>query len=123
MRILPALLALPFATIAQPLQAAERGTTTVRTETFPRPPYSEARYYIYERGGRQVCTKLVVCNRFASCRAVYARGAYRAFADKLTGEPSSATEPVAIPPAKRFKHVCLRRFSLPEDVDDPKRKR
>ena len=43
-----------------PMAAGAREATTVRTESFPRPPYSGATYYVYERTGRTICTKLAV---------------------------------------------------------------
>ena len=85
---------------------------TVRTESYPRPPYSEAIYYIYEQSGRTICTKLEVCNKFDDCSAQYIKGAYRAKEDQDTGEPYQESPAVLIPRAKLNKHVCLRRFKL-----------
>ena len=85
---------------------------TVRTESYPRPPYSGATYYIYEQSGRTICTKLEVCNKFDECSAEYFKGAYRAREDENTGNPYEQTEPVLIPRAKLNKHACLRRFKL-----------
>ena len=85
---------------------------TVRTESYPRPPYSGATYYIYEQSGRTICTKLEVCNKFDECSAEYFKGAYRATEDQDTGNPYDQTEPVLIPRAKLNKHACLRRFKL-----------
>lgn len=84
---------------------------TVRTESYPRPPYSEATYYIYEQSGRTICTKLEVCNKFDDCSAQYIKGAYWAKEDKDT-DPYQKSPAVLIPPAKLNKHVCLRRFKL-----------
>ena len=85
---------------------------TVRTESYPRPPYSGATYYIYEQSGRTICTKLEVCNKFGDCSAQYIKGAYRAKEDQDTGEPYDQSPAVLIPAAKLNKHVCLRRFKL-----------
>jgi hypothetical protein len=84
----------------------------VRTESYPRPPYSEAIYYIYEQSGRTICTKLEVCNKFDDCSAQYIEGAYRAKEDQDTGDPYQESRAVLIPRAKLNKHVCLRRFKL-----------
>ena len=85
---------------------------TVRTESYPRPPYSGATYYIYEQSGRTICTKLEVCNKFDDCSAQYIKGAYRAKEDQDTGDPYQESPTVLIPRAKLNKHVCLRRFKL-----------
>lgn len=85
---------------------------TVRTESYPRPPSSEAIYYIYEQSGRTICTKLEVCNKFDKCGAQYIKGAYRAGEDKATGNPYRESPAILIPRAKLNKHVCLRRFKL-----------
>jgi hypothetical protein len=85
---------------------------TVRTESYPRPPYSGATYYIYEQSERTICTKLEVCNKFDQCSAEYFKGAYRAREDQDTGNPYEQTEPILIPRAKLNKHACLRRFKL-----------
>jgi len=85
---------------------------TVRTESYPRPPYSGVTYYIYEQSGRTICTKLEVCNKFDECSSQYFKGAYRASEDQNTGNPYQQTEPVLIPRAKLNKHACLRRFKL-----------
>ena len=87
---------------------------TIRTETYRRVSYSDATYFIYERDGETVCTKLVVCNRYtAVCRTVYARGAFRAYVDLNAGAPTIETAPVAIPQRNLVRHICLRRFALP----------
>jgi hypothetical protein len=85
---------------------------TVRTESYPRPPYSGATYYIYEQSGRTICTKLEVCNKFDECGTQYIKGAYRAREDQATGEPYHETPAILIPRAKLNRHVCLRRFRL-----------
>jgi len=86
--------------------------TFVRTETFPRPPYSGATYFIYERGGKVICTKLKVCNKYDDCLVTYARGVLKDPEDVATGEPYGTTAPVAIPSAKQKKHACLVKFKL-----------
>jgi hypothetical protein len=85
---------------------------TIRTESYPRPPYSGATYYIYEQSGRTICTKLEVCNKFGDCSAQYVKGAYRTKEDQDTGDPYDRSPAVLIPRAKLNKHVCLRRFKL-----------
>ena len=85
---------------------------TVRTESYPRPPYSGATYYIYEQSGQTICTKLEVCNKFGNCSAQYIKGAYRAKEDQETGDPYDESPAILIPRAKLKKHVCLRRFKL-----------
>ena len=85
---------------------------TVRTESYPRPPYSGATYYIYEQSGQTICTKLEVCNKYDECTSQYFKGAYRAKEDQETGEPYDQTAALLIPRAKLNKHVCLRRFKL-----------
>lgn len=92
--------------------AAASAAVTVRTEGFPRPPYSGATYYIYERGGRTVCTKLEVCNKFDQCERRYAAGAFKDPEDVETGAPYATTPAVAIPSTSLAKHVCLTRFGL-----------
>jgi hypothetical protein len=85
---------------------------TVRTENYPRPPYSGATYFIYEQSERTICTKLEVCNKFGDCEVEYFKGAYRTKEDQETGDPYDKTAPVEIPRAKLGKHACLRRFKL-----------
>lgn len=85
---------------------------SVRTEQYPRPPYSGATYYIYESGGAIVCTKLEVCNKFGACSASYHRGSYMAAEDHDAGQPYGALSATPIAPAKRGKHVCLARYVL-----------
>lgn len=85
---------------------------TVRTENYPRPPYSGATYFIYEQSERTICTKLEVCNKFGNCEVEYFKGAYRTKEDQETGDPYDKTPPVEIPRAKLGKHACLRRFKL-----------
>jgi len=95
-----------------PAQRKAAPPITVRTESYPRPPYSGATYYIYEQSGRTICTKLEVCNKFDECSSQYFKGAYRATEDQETGNPYEQTQPVLIPRAKLNKHACLRRFKL-----------
>ncbi len=89
-----------------------KSTVSVRTEEFPRPPYSEAIYYIYERDGQVICTKLEVCNKFDECASQYQKGVYKDPEDVETGEPYSKTDAVVIAPGKLNKHVCLKKYSL-----------
>lgn len=85
---------------------------TVRTEQYPRPPYSEAKYFIYEKAGATVCTKLEVCNKYDQCQSSYHRGSYKAAADQKTGEPYGSSPAVPIAPSTLGKHVCLVRYKL-----------
>lgn len=85
---------------------------TVRTENFPRPPYSGATYYIYERDGEVICTKLEVCNKYDDCSTTYKKGVFKEEEDIETGEPYGSTKSVVIAPRKLRKHVCLTRFKL-----------
>ncbi len=85
---------------------------TIRTENFPRPPYSGATYYIYERDDEIICTKLEVCNKFGDCSATYKKGEFREEEDVETGEPYGKTDPVVIATSKLKKHVCLTKFKL-----------
>jgi hypothetical protein len=90
----------------------QKKQTTVRTENFPRPPYSGATYYIYERDGEVICTKLEVCNKYDDCSVTYKKGIFKDEEDIQTGEPYGKTKPVAIAARKLRKHVCLTKFSL-----------
>lgn len=85
---------------------------TIRTENFPRPPYSGATYYIYEREGEVICTKLEVCNKFDECETTYKRGTFKEDVDVETGDPYGKTKPVVIATSKQRKHVCLTKFKL-----------
>lgn len=85
--------------------------TTVRTERYPRPPYSGATYYIYERAGAAICTKLEVCNKFGDCHASYHQGSYKTAEDQR-GEPYGASPAAPIAVAKLNKHICLVRYRL-----------
>ncbi len=85
---------------------------TIRTEQYPRSPYSEAKYFIYEKAGATVCTKLEVCNKYDECQSSYHRGSYKAAADQKTGEPYGTLPAVLIPAGKLGKHVCLVRYKL-----------
>lgn len=84
----------------------------IRTENYPRPPYSGATYYIYERGGETICTKLEVCNKYDDCSRVYKKGTFKEDEDIETGEPYGKTDAVLIPSNKLRKHVCLVKFKL-----------
>ena len=91
---------------------AQSGKITIRTENFPRPPYSGATYYIYEREDEVICTKLEVCNKYDDCSTTYKEGAFKEDEDVETGKPFGSTKPVLIPKSKLRKHVCLTRFKL-----------
>ena len=91
---------------------AQKGRITIRTENYPRPPYSGATYYIYERDGEVICTKLRVCNKYDQCDTEYKKGMFKEDEDINTGEPYDKTDPVLIPTSKLRKHVCLTRFKL-----------
>ena len=110
--LLAGTLAAAAPTSSAPPQQKAAAPITVRTETYPRPPYSGATYYIYEQSGRTICTKLEVCNKFGDCGAQYVKGAYRAKEDQATGEPYGETPATLIPRSKLNKHACLRRFKL-----------
>jgi hypothetical protein len=92
--------------------AVQHNRITVRTERYPRPPYSGATYYIYERGDEVICTKLEVCNKYDECSTEYRKGSFKEEEDVETGEPYGKTDAVVIPTAKLRKHVCLTRFKL-----------
>lgn len=98
--------------LSLPTLAAAGDTITIRTENYPRPPYSGATYFIYERAGTPICTKLEVCNKYGQCQVDYHQGAFKDQEDIDTGEPYDHSDPVPIPPAKLGKHVCLTRFGL-----------
>lgn len=88
----------------------QKGEVTVRTEKYPRLPYSEATYFIYERDGQTICTKLAVCDKFDACDTEYHAGSYKAAADTSKGDPYSATPKALIAPEKLRKHMCLTKF-------------
>jgi len=90
----------------------QSGSITIRTENFPRPPYSGATYYIYERDDKVICTKLEVCNKYDDCSTTYKKGIFKEQEDVETGEPYGRTDAVVIPKSKLRKHVCLTRFKL-----------
>lgn len=84
-----------------------QGGVTIRTEKYPRLPYSEATYYIYERDGRTICTKVAVCDKFDACATEYHAGTYKAKQDL---HPYGITAAALIAPEKLGKHVCLSRY-------------
>lgn len=92
--------------------SGQKAKIYVRTENFPRPPYSGATYYIYERDGQVICTKLQVCNKYDDCDTVYKKGVFKDEFDIETGEPYGKTDPVLIPTSKLRKHRCLTKFKL-----------
>lgn len=91
---------------------AQKKKITVRTENYPRPPYSGATYYLYESDDKVICTKLEVCNKFNECSTTYKKGAFKEDEDVQTGDPYGKTDPVVIASAKLKKHVCLIKFKL-----------
>ena len=95
-----------------PAEASQQAHITVRTENYPRPPYSGATYYIYERNDEVICTKLEVCNKYDDCTTTYKKGSFKEEEDVETGDPYGKTDPVLIPKNKLRKHVCLTRFKL-----------
>jgi len=106
------LLAASALTGVAPSASTGASTTLIRTETYPRPPYSGATYYIYESGGRIICTKLEVCNKYDECQVSYWQGQHKDSEDVETGEPYATTTLVPIQSEKLKKHVCLVRFDL-----------
>ena len=111
--ILMATIVLAGFTVTGPdVGAAQRDRITIRTENYPRPPYSGATYYIYERAGEVICTKLEVCNKYDQCSTQYKRGSFKEEEDVETGAPYGKTDAVLIPTSKLRKHVCLIRFKL-----------
>lgn len=85
-------------------------SVTIRTESYPRPPSSDATYYIYERNGQVICTKLAVCDKYGNCNSEYRAGVYKAEQDVRIGQPYDSTSPVRIPPEKLSRHVCLAKY-------------
>lgn len=110
--IIAAAAALTFGDIVQADKLGQKKQTFVRTENYPRPPYSGATYYIYERDGKVICTKLGVCNKFGDCEKTYKKGSFKEDLDIETGEPYGKTDAVLIPASKLRKHVCLTKFKL-----------
>lgn len=98
--------------ISPAVAEVQKSITTVRTENYPRPPYSGATYYIYERDDKVICTKLETCNKFGNCTSIYKKGSFKEQEDVETGEPYNKTDAVAIASAKLKKHACLKRFNL-----------
>lgn len=93
-------------------EVPQKKNITIRTENFPRPPYSGATYYIYESEGKTICTKLEVCNKYDDCQTTYKIGVFKEEEDIETGDPYGKTDAVVIAPAKLKKHVCLTKFKL-----------
>lgn len=89
--------------------ATDHAPVTIRTETYPRPPYSGATYYVYERDGKVICTKLAVC-KYDQCDTSYHAGAFKEPEDVKTGKPYGGSPAVTIPEAKLRKHQCLAKF-------------
>ena len=91
---------------------SQKGRISVRTENYPRPPYSGATYYIYERDGEVICTKLEVCNKYDNCTKKNKKGKFKEEEDVQTGDPYGKTDAVLIPSNKLRRHVCLTKFRL-----------
>jgi hypothetical protein len=76
-----AIILIAAATISAELSESEaafqKSPVYIRIERFPRPPYSGATYYIYERDGEVICTKLEVCNKYDQCGTEYKKGKYK----------------------------------------------
>ncbi|WP_202594227.1 hypothetical protein [Frateuria defendens] len=104
------LLASATAGLAADHPAVQKKAITIRTEEYPRLPYSEAKYYIYERNGQVICTKLAVCDKYDACDTEYHAGTYKADQDAKTGKPYGSSAAVLIPPQKLSKHVCLSKY-------------
>lgn len=102
----------PQVTHAATTTATTAGRVTIRTEDYPRPPYAGATYYLYERDGTVICTKLAVCNKYDQCETTYRAGAFKAEEDRQTGTPYATTAAVPIARSKLAKHRCLVRFKL-----------
>lgn len=94
--------------------ADDRRPITNRTETYPRPPYSGATYYVYERDGKTICTKLAVCDKYDQCDTSYHAGAFKESEDVRTGKPYGGSPAVVIPEGDLRKHQCLTKY-----VHDP----
>ncbi len=90
--------------------AADRSPITIRTETYPRPPYSGATYYVYERDGKTICTKLAVCDKYDQCDTSYHAGDFKDSEDVHTGKPYGESPAVIIPEGKLWKHQCLAKY-------------
>jgi hypothetical protein len=88
----------------------QKGEVTVRTEKYPRRPYSEATYFIYERDGQTICTKLAVCDKFDACDTEYHAGSFKAAADTGRGDSYGSTPKATIAPEKLRMHMCLTKF-------------
>ena len=94
------------------LDPPQTKVTTVRTKSYPRPPYSGATYYIYERDNKIICTKVETCNKFDHCSSVYKKGEWKDQMDVEYDEPHALTDPVVIAASKLKKHGCLTKFKL-----------
>lgn len=90
--------------------ATDRNPITIRTESYPRPPYSGATYYIYEQDGKVICTKLSVCDKYDHCDTSYHAGAFKAQEDVRTDRPYDSSPAVVVSEAKLRKHQCLVKF-------------
>lgn len=91
---------------------ATNAAIVIRTENYPRPPYSGATYYYYERGGQVICTKLEVCNKFNYCTSNYWKGFHKEEQDVADDYNYGRTGPTPIENASLKKHLCLKKFGL-----------
>jgi hypothetical protein len=92
------------------LVSVEDVGVTIRTENYPRPPSSDATYYIYEKDGKVICTKLAVCDKYGNCKNEYRAGTYKAEQDAEVGQAYGSTQPEPIARDKLSKHVCLAKY-------------
>ncbi|AGH95414.1 hypothetical protein [Pseudobdellovibrio exovorus] len=90
------------------IPAQEGSAIAVRTESYARPPYSGATYFLYEKDGQVICTKLKVCNKYNECETTYKSGLFRDEEEMEEGvEPFEKTESQVIAPEKLKLHQCL----------------
>ena len=95
--------------------AAGDSDITIRTEAggFSRGTNSGATYFIYERNGSTICTKIQTCNKYDECENEYFSGAYRDELDKDVNESSIISTPAEpIKTSKLTRHRCLVKFKL-----------
>jgi hypothetical protein len=91
---------------------ASEASVSVRTERYPRLPYSSATYYIYEQAGQTICTKLEVCSKYNQCSTKFSKGAYKDPVDAAIGKAYGETPTAIISRSKWSRHACLRKFLL-----------
>lgn len=110
MRLLLSLLV--FASWGQIANAAtdSKKSINIRTESRAHPPYSGSTYYIYERDGAVICTKVTTCNKYDECSTEYREGAF--VQDGDGDEAFDTKPPVPIAESSLKKHICLKKFKL-----------